>query len=125
MNGQREMEPGRIDAAANTYLAQPFSPEFRERMLADPQEALASTGMQLPPGVEVQVHVNTADTFHLPFPPDPNVALSDESLGMVAGGKTASSVGSGGSASTLGCLGSTVSTATTASTVGSAASGGS
>ena len=127
MDGQiREMDSGSLDAATSAYLAHAFDPEFRERMLADPQGALSSTGMQLPPGVEVRVHVNTADTFYLPFPPDPNVALSDESLGMVAGGKSASTIGSGSSASTLGSICGTASTGGSASsmaTVASASSG--
>ena len=125
MDGQireRGMDSGSLDAVTSAYLAHAFDPEFRERMLADPQGALASTGRPLPPGVEVRVHVNTADTFYLPFPPDPNVALSDESLGMVAGGKSASTVGSTSSASTLACLCGTASTGGSASTMASAAS---
>ena len=125
-NQSREMESGRFDAATEAYLATAFDPEFREQMLADPQGTLSSTGMPLPPGVEVRVHVNTADTFYLAFPPDPNVALSDEALGMVAGGKSASTIGSGGSASTVGSLCGTASTggsASSASSVASASSG--
>ncbi len=104
------------------YLKDFFDPEFRERMQADPRAAMSSWGIDLPPGVDVRVCVNTEDTFYLGFPPDPNVALSDESLGVVAGGKTASSAGSAGSASTLACVCGTASSATTASTAGSIAS---
>ena len=106
------------------YLKDFFDPEFRERMQADPRAAMSSWGVDLPGGggVDVRVYVNTADTFYLAFPPDPNVALSDESLGVVAGGKTASSAGSAGSASTLACVCGTASSATTASTAGSIAS---
>ena len=123
MDGQiREMDSGSLDAATSAYLTYAFDPEFRERMLADPQGALSSTGMPLPPGVEVRVHVNTAGVYHFVLPPDPNVALSDESLGMVAGGKSASTVGSTSSASTLACLCGTASTGGSASTMASAAS---
>ena len=119
---ERVMESGRFDAATEAYLATAFDPEFREQMLADPQRTLSSTGMPVSPGVEVRVHVNTADTFYVAFPPDPNVALSDESLGMVAGGKSASTIGSGGSASTAGSLCGTASTAGSASSASSVAS---
>ena len=104
------------------YLKDFFDPEFRERMQTDPGAAMSSWGVDLPPEVDVRVCVNTEDTFYVTFPPDPNVALSDESLGVVAGGKTASSAGSAGSASTLGCVCGTASSATTASTAGSIAS---
>ena len=106
----------------DAYVKDFFDPEFRERVRTDPGAVMSSWGIDLPPGVDVRVCVNTEDTFHVAFPPDPNAALSDESLGVVAGGKTASSAGSAGSASTLGCVCSTASTATTASSAGSIAS---
>ena len=114
--------PGSFNAATNAYLAHAFDPEFREQVLADPQEMVSSMGMQIPPGAEVRVHVNTDDTFYLAFPPDPNVALSDESLGMVAGGKSASTIGSASSASTLGSICGTASTGGSASSMASVAS---
>lgn len=126
MDGQIRERDGSAWTPRSADLARAFDPEFREQMLADPQEALASMERPLPPGVEVRVHVNTADTFYLPFPPDPNVALSDESLGMVAGGKSASTIGSAGSASTAATLCGTASTgssASSAATVASASSG--
>ena len=107
---------------SNTYLKDVFDPEFRERMQTDPGAAMSSWGMDLPPGVDVRVCVNTEDTFYVAFPPDPNAALSDESLGLVAGGKTASSAGSVGCASTIACLCGTASTGGSASSAGSVAS---
>ncbi len=93
-------------------------------MQADPRAVMSSRGVDIAPEMDIRVHVNTDDTFYLAFPPDPNVALSDEALGVVAGGKTASTAGCAGSASTLGCLASTVSTATTASSIATVASAG-
>ena len=97
-----------------------FDPEFREWMQADPRAAMSSRGVDMDPDMDVRVHVNTDDTFYLSFPPDPNVALSDEALGVVAGGgKTASSVGSLSSASSLGSIPSTASTGGSASSMAS------
>ncbi len=97
-----------------------LDPAFQERVQADPRAAFASWGMDVPPEVDVRVHVNTDDTFYLAFPPDPNVALSDEALGVVAGGgKTASSAGSVSSASSLGSVPSTASTGGSASSMAS------
>ena len=98
-----------------------FDPEFREWMQTDPRAAVASWGAELPPDMDVQIHVNTDDTFYLTFPPDPNVTLSDEALGMVAGGKTGSTIGSLGSASTIACLCGTASTGGSSSSAGSVA----
>ena len=62
-------------------------PGFRDRLAADPGDALAAQGMRLPAGIsEVHVAENTADTFHVIFPGDPNASLSDEALMDVAGG---------------------------------------
>ena len=122
MDNLREVEPSRFDAMTEAYLTHAFDPEGREQVHDDPRGFLASMGRELPPGVEVRVHVNTADTFYLAFPPDPNVALSDEALGMVAGGKSASSIGSASSASTLGSVCGTASTGGSASSMASVAS---
>ncbi len=86
--------------------------------------ALSRLGIELPPGMDIQVSANTKDTFHVVFPPDPNTALSDEMLLGVAGGSCASTVGSYGTASTVGTAMSCVSSAGTASSVGTAGSAG-
>ena len=92
--------------------------EQKESLMEDPRRFFSDKGIFVPADVEIQVHENTHDTFHLVFPPDPNEMLHDEALAAVAGGKTA---GSAGTAGTLSCA-STVtlswSTASTAGTVG-------
>lgn len=61
--------------------------DFRGRMAADPAAAMAETGLELPAGFDrVSVVENTADTFHVVFPPNPNALLGDETLGAVSGG---------------------------------------
>lgn len=62
-------------------------PEFRSRMEEDPKAALAENGIELPGGVEdVRLAVNSEETVHMVFPPDPNSAMSDASLQDVVGG---------------------------------------
>ena len=46
------------------YMKDVFDPEFRERMQTDPGAAISSWGVDLPPGIDVRVHVNTDDVFH-------------------------------------------------------------
>ena len=53
----------------------------------DIDDVLVELDVDLPPGVAARLVANTSDTYHVVFPPDPNVDLSDESLSMVAGGK--------------------------------------
>ena len=76
-----------INAWAPLERAWRDDPAFRDRLAADPAAALAGQGMRLPSGIrEVRVAENTADTFHVIFPGDPNASLSDEALMDVAGG---------------------------------------
>ncbi len=117
------------DAALDAYkkvlpLAEAYrgDPEFRSRADDDPRSVLTERDFELPPGVEVRFAEDTDDVFHLVLPPDPNVALSDEALGMVAGGKSASTIGSAGSASTVSTICTTASCAASASSLGSAGS---
>ena len=110
-------------AFANSYGR---DSDLRSRVAADPRTILAEHGLEIPPGSELRILMNTDDTFHFVFPPDPNVALSDEMLDHAAGGKTVSSAGSAACASTAGCATGTVSSggsASTASSIGSAAQG--
>ena len=99
-------------------------PEFRARVDSDPKAVLAERGMEMPADVEVRILANTDDTFYLAFPPDPNVALGDEMLDQVAGGKSASTVGTAGSAGCCGTVCGTASSASSAGSVGSAGSAG-
>lgn len=90
---------------------------------SEPYAVLERLGIDVPPGVELRVSVNTQDEFHVVFPPDPNTELSDEMLVSVAGGNcagTASSIGCAGTASSLPSCAFSVSTAGTAGTAGSA-----
>ena len=91
-------------------------PAFKARLLAAPAAALAEQGIELPPGVEVRVHENSAALVHLALPPKPAEELSDEQLDAVAGGDSASTAGSVG---TVGSICFTVSTTSTAGSAGS------
>lgn len=85
-------------------------------------QELGELGISLPPGMSARIVVDTESTHHVVLPPDPNKALADETLGLVAGGKTAGSAGSAGSASSFACttVPSSASSASTAGTVGTA-----
>ena len=62
-------------------------PEFRSQMEEDPKAALAENGIELPGVVEdVRLAVDSEETVHMVFPPDPNGAVSDASLQDVVGG---------------------------------------
>ena len=58
---------------------------------------------KIAPDTTVRVAANDAGTFHFVLPPDPNMALEDESLSGVAGGAQASTLASVSSAGTFGC----------------------
>ena len=74
-----------------TTLAQSCreDPKLRSRAEADPRAVLSEHGIELPLGREVRLEENTADTFHVVLPPDPNSALADAQLEAVAGGNNA------------------------------------
>ena len=59
---------------------------FRAAVEDNAKAALASKGLEIPGPFEVQVAVDTEDTLHMVFPPDPNTALADDALDGVAGG---------------------------------------
>ena len=73
--------------------------EQMSSLMKDPHSFLGSKGFLFSEDLDIQVHENSSDTFHLVFPPDPNAMLQDEALMAVAGGKTASTVGSASTAS--------------------------
>ena len=70
---------------------------FAERYRSDPgaqsrvPELARECGMEIPAGVEARVAEDSDDVKYVVFPPDPNDALTDESLGTVAGGIRAAS----------------------------------
>ena len=52
-------------------------PAFAELLQKDPRQALGSLGMELPPGVEIDVRLQRRDTLYLVIPPpatQPNAA---------------------------------------------------
>lgn len=63
--------------------------DFRHRLLKDPRGVLTEfLGRELPPGVQIQVHQDTAKSMHLILPPSlPATSdLTDEELERIAGG---------------------------------------
>lgn len=109
-NGPKGFDP--FDEITVAYAT---DPEFRREVAGNPREAFASKGLDLPPEVEILVCEDTPDTKHIVVPPDPNVPLSDEMLGVVAGGTRVSSASSLGCSSTFSTIPSTVGSAGTGS----------
>ena len=64
-------------------------PDFRASLDSDPVATLAENDVDVRPDTEVRVVQDTAEVFHFVLPPDFNIDMSDEMLGMVAGGKSA------------------------------------
>ncbi len=79
-----------------------------------PKDVLREYGVHVPMDMDVNIVLNTRDTFHLAMPPDPNQALQDEALMAIAGGKAP------GTASSAATIGTFPSTAGSLSSVGSA-----
>ena len=79
-------------------------------------------GAEVPPGVELRVVQQTADTHYCQLPPDPNVRLQDRTLESVAGGIRGSSTPPVSSVGTVGSLGSIPSTVSSAGSAGSVSS---
>jgi hypothetical protein len=82
---------------------------FRQALLTDPQGALKrELGAKLPAGLQVKVLAESADTFYLVLPANPDRApageLSNQQLEAVAGGWTGADCGAtGGSCADSGC----------------------
>ena len=91
-------------------------PDFRHEADTNPHDALARYDIEYPETVDIRIVENTNEVFHLVLPPDPNQALMDEDLLVVAGGKSASSAGT---ASTVGSVTSCASSAGTGGSAGS------
>ena len=62
---------------------------LKQRFLDDPRTVLAEHGMSVPDEVDLVVVENTDRIVHitLPAPPGGGIDLSDEELGMAAGGR--------------------------------------
>lgn len=88
-----------IEAFAERWRA---DPELRARIEAGgARDALREYGVELPQGAEARVAEDTETELHIVFPPDPNAALSDETLDSVGGGARASTASSAGTVSTI------------------------
>lgn len=63
---------------------------LRREMLSNPREVIArELGITIPPGVNIEVHEESANTLHFVLPAKPDSVsddLSDEELQMVAAG---------------------------------------
>ena len=60
---------------------------FKARLLSDPAARLKEEGVEIPPGVEVRIAVDTDKVRHLVLPMKPSgEELSDEQLAEVAAG---------------------------------------
>ena len=64
--------------------------------------------VEVPPGVEIRVVLETPDTYYCPMPQDPNQQLGDEALDGIAGGNThVSTVATAGTVGSIpSCIGS-------------------
>jgi len=94
--------------------------EFRARMDADPHAVLARRGVEVPADVEIRIVRNTKETLNLVLVRAESSYLSDEAMNEIAGGSSASTIGSAGSAGSASSVPSTFSSASSASSVASA-----
>ena len=60
--------------------------EFKARLMANPKDAMAEVGMDVPEGLEIEVVENTQEKVYLIIPPKPDGELSDDDLDKVSGG---------------------------------------
>ena len=102
-------EPTKALAGALTRAAAECRdrPETRAELDADPRAFFAARGAELPAGTDCRVVANSPEVFHLVMPPNPNVAVADETLSGVAGGTSQLPA----CTSSVGCIPSTLSTA--------------
>ena len=78
-----EVSPGQ---AWGQVVAQAWADEdFKGRLLADPTAVLREYGLEVSPGVRVEVVEDTEEVRHFVLPPSPSGELSDEELSPVAG----------------------------------------
>lgn len=79
-------------------------PDLRARLAGgDYAPAVEAFGLNVPEGAELRFVPNTAATFHLPIPVDPNQAISDTTLDDITGGSSAGTASSIGTVGTVGC----------------------
>jgi hypothetical protein len=105
---------------AGEVIARAWSDDaFKARLLANPNEVLAESGMDVPSGVQIRIVENTDTVTYVTLPAPPSEEISDDALEAVAGGSTAGSGGSVGTASSYSCPVSSMSTLGSAGTAGS------
>jgi len=86
-DGERKLERMWGDVVAAAWA----DPDFEARMLANPRDVCRERGMVIPDDVTVRVvrdgQAEPAEgVLSLPYPPNPDTELDDESLDAVAGG---------------------------------------
>ena len=60
--------------------------DFRSQLLSDPRGTIQQEfDVEIPEGVDIQVHEDSAETAHVIVPPGPK--LGEQQLAQVAGGK--------------------------------------
>jgi hypothetical protein len=80
------MNPEEQAKRVNELVAKCWEDEgFKRQLMADPVATLQAQGVELPPGMKIQVVENTDQAFTLVIPPKPE-DLSDEELDGVVGG---------------------------------------
>ena len=74
-------------AQAQRVVAKAWADDaFKAALIADPNATLAAEGIAVPAGLKLTVLEDTAETLHVILPQRPSDALSDEAIGLVAGG---------------------------------------
>lgn len=65
-------------------------PEFKKRLSISPRETLKEIGLELPPDLELEVHIQTPKHIHLVIPEKPPELgeLTEEEMRKFAGGAT-------------------------------------
>ena len=68
-------------------------PAFKRRLMSDPKGVAKEFGFSVPPHVELRVVENTENIVYVVVPAKPSAKpLSDEELGQVSGGVTATPI---------------------------------
>lgn len=63
-------------------------PEFKKKLLANPNKVLNENGIHFPDGVTVKIHENSDTTVHFVLPPSSIHELTEEELRKDSAGNT-------------------------------------
>ena len=77
--------------------------DFKAELMVDPRAALAAQGIEVPEGVTLVVHENTADVIHMVLPNRPDLSLTGEMLDQAVGAARCGGGGCGGGRCGGGC----------------------